>query len=274
MAFKPNDRIISPTGSEYIMSAFLGKGTMGYIYAAYSYQFDRNVAMKFINFEQKLKEGFLRELLAYNMLSRDPYCSKNIICLLDAFELDIIDPKTSMGIPYGILVLELMQGDLSHHNINDADIPYLIATLLDGIQEMKQQQLAYQDLHLSNILYTNSTYKIADLGSMCSQYPIITSSGQSITTCNDYYENLSYEQAFKQKAREDIQSILMVLIHVIFGTFLSANIPTRYPRSEPNQISGNDIVDLLHMMRDPNITVEELREFFYSHLKYPLNMIN
>ena len=58
--------------------------------------------------------------------------------------------------------------------------------------------------------------------------------------------------------------------HLIPLMFRREIIREPYPRREPDTISGRDIIYLVNRMLAMDWSIDQLRDYFYSHLRQPL----
>ena len=300
MAFQPDNLIESWSGSRYILRGPLGSGFWGTVWSADSLDLKMPVALKFIQLEYDADSQeyeiapFMPEVMAHVYLSQSPYCDRNITCLYDAFVIEAPHPIYETIRPYGVLVLDLMKGDLEHKSISDDEIPLIMRALLDGLATIHHQGLSHQDIYLKNILYQDHTYKIGDLGIVCSHHAtatkieIVTPTGPKdvrrgeqrplIPTCKYVFpeveEGDDEDSAFEKAKQRDIRDMGRLLDEIIFPlnpTHVRREIIREpYPRQEPDTISGRDIIYLVNRMLAMDWSIDQLRDYFYSHLRQPL----
>ncbi len=294
MAFQPGDLIESWSGSRYILREPLGSGFWGTVWSADSLDLKMPVALKLIPLEYNAYideyeiAPFMPEVMAHVYLNQSPYCDRNITCLYDAFVI-----STTHG-TYGVLVLDLMKGDLEHKSISDNEIPLIMRALLDGLATIHHQGLSHQDIYLKNILYQDHTYKIGDLGIICSHHvtateiEVVIPTGPKdvqrgehrplIPTCKYVFpeveEGDDEDSAFEKAKQRDIRDMGHLLDEIIFPlnpTHVRREIIREpYPRREPDTISGRDIIYLVNRMLAMDWSIDQLRDYFYSHLRQPL----
>ena len=110
------------------------------------------------------RDDFLLETTAFRDLSYAPKCNSYIVCMRDSFEY--VDPE---GRRIGVMVSELMSGDLWKLKPSDAEVPLMIKELLEGLYYIHENGFAHRDLKPGNILRSDKLFKIADLGLACSE---------------------------------------------------------------------------------------------------------
>ena len=143
----------------YRLDKVLGEGTYGKVFRAHDSKTDTSVAIKIMSMTTKSDE-YRRELAAYASLSQQPGCHQYIVCLYDHF---IIEDKAYE-------VLELMDGDTQGklRPKTPADQLAFIRDVLVGMDFIHERGYAHQDLKPPNILVRGSSYKVGDLGAVCS----------------------------------------------------------------------------------------------------------
>ena len=287
MAFQPGDLIESSSGTRYILHEPLGSGFSGTVWSANSLNLKTSVALKFVPYS----EGYLPEIMAHIYLSQSPHCSPNITCLYDAFLIEIADSIDKIS-EYIVLALELMDGDLQHKLVTDDEIPFIMVSILDGIATVHHEDFSHQDVFTRNILYRDHNYKIGDLGEMCSRHKtasrveiatptgrkeLLNPDGRSLMPmCKELYKyrrEIDENSAFERAKQSDIYEMGRLLDNIIFSRpseFGPSIITEPYPRQEPDIISGEDIIYLVNRMLTKDWSIDQLRDYFYSRLKYPL----
>lgn len=294
--FEPNDVITSPVGNKYTIQRHLGGGAFGDVYLVTSPAYPQPIALKTINLDEYPESFFITEMMAYTYLSISPDCNQNIVCLLDVFEIDVLDEDSQQMIPFGILVIDLQTGDLEHNQVADENIPDLILALLTGLSAIHGAGLAHRDIKPDNILFRDKIYKYGDLGEVCThrskdlEVEIETPSGPKkifrgndeirfslIPTCDEVLsdsadfpgtnpeaEDIYYEQA----KSNDIAALGYTLYNVIYGKpYISKTKLGPYPRKEPDQLSGPAIVELINRMISGSTDVNQLLKFYQSNLR-------
>ena len=307
----------SATGVTYNLTRFLGQGSFGTVFEANIVGEPEKYALKLMQLgTDSDREDFLLETTAFKDLSYAPKCNSYIVCMRDSFEY-----AGPYGRILGVMVSELMEGDLWKSKPSDDEVPLMIKELLEGLYYIHQNGFAHRDLKPGNVLRSGKVFKIADLGLACSEgiIPIEEATKlppsakianesvkQNIPACR-YFGTPAYVSPTSMKdwghvesladaQKEDVWGMGLVLYESIFGHYpfdttgitqeqlgealknltqadldRAFTINTKYPRSEPGIVNGQDIIELLsHMLRvDPKErwTSKQLLEFYNSKLK-------
>lgn len=284
--------VTSPeTGDTYTLTRFLGKGGFGTVFKGHSQQLDQDFAIKLMTLNSEHAEAdFLEETTAYKILSNAPSCQLYIVCMYDAFRVTI------NGNPVGVIITELMDGDLWKIPTQDDEIGPLINALLNGIAFIHDHGFAHRDLKPGNVLRKGKIFKVSDLGLICGQdvkyIPTCSYVGTPIYSSPTSVRRWGRKTSVANEQKEDIWGLGMTLYTIIFGGFppeiqteqdvftltqeeiyLFINEITPYPRSDPGIISGQDIIYLLtQMLRvNPNErwNIHQLLDYFNEHLNVP-----
>lgn len=282
--------VISPeTGDTYTLTKFLGKGGFGTVFKGHNQQLDQDFAIKLMTLNSEHAEtDFLEETTAYRILSNAPSCQLYIVCMYDAFRVTI------NGNPVGVIITELMDGDLWKIPTQDDEVGPLINALLNGIAYIHDHGFAHRDLKPGNVLRKGKIFKVSDLGLICGQdvkyIPTCSYVGTPIYSSPTSVRRWGRETSVANEQKEDIWGLGMTLYTIIFGEFppeiqteqdianltqekiyLFINESTPYPRSEPEIISGQDIIYLLvNMLRiNPNErwNIYQLLDYFNQHVR-------
>ena len=317
------------TGAVYQLTRYLGRGGFGTVFQGHD-QTGMEYAVKLMplavsasaNTASALREAerdaadntadFLRESTAFRLLSAGPACNMFIVCLYDAFE----GTDAETGLPIAVMVYELMDGDIAHGRVSDADIPVLIKSTLEGLNYIHQNGLAHNDLKPGNILRKDSHYKITDLGLACTReaesqeldgnIPTCTSGGTPQYVSPQTAESWARPISLAEAQKEDVWGLGIVFYEIVFGKYpfpqlfrggrnpfiaspeqslaflrnlqqqdIDTLIPqnTPYPRSEPSDISGSVIINLIHQMLAVNPqerpNVDALLNYFNQNIRIP-----
>ena len=228
--------VVNPTtGVTYQITKFLGKGGFGTVFeASESEDSGRFYALKLMPLKtEQDREDFLEETTAFKDLSYAPKCNSYIVCMRDSFEF--VDP---FGNTIGVMVSELMDGDLWDLKPSDDDIAIMIKQLLEGLYYIHQNGFAHRDLKPGNILRSGKIFKIADLGLACSEAIVVAkrkegieelSVKQNIPACRyagtpayvspTSLKNWRHVESLADAQKEDIWGMGLVFYEAIFGHY-------------------------------------------------------
>lgn len=291
--------IINPkTNDSYMLNEFLGEGSYGSVFKAHSDNLNQDFAVKLMRFNTtNAVTNFTEEIAAYGYLSKAPRCNMHIVCLYDQFESSI---KVDGNQIIGVVVSELMDGDLGNIPTTDDEIPIMMTSLMEGLAYIHDNRFAHRDLNPWNMLRKGKIFKIGDLGLVCA------ADKQHIPTCS-FFGTVPFTSPYlarswgrpstvEEEQKEDIWGLGATFYHIIFRSSLvtgmlpeqvakltqsdiddKINVNTPYPRSYPNIrtsdpgiISGKDIIYMLSKMLrvDPNERwkIHELLDYFNNHL--------
>lgn len=170
------------TVGNYKLIKCLGSGAYGHVYKCQALNTGAEYALKIMYPPNKNGEynyrDFLLEQRVYQMLSTNPNCNSNIVCLIDSFVYRFpFLTKVPANVDVGVLVIELMDGDITKRIYENLDIDEIISgmlNMLDGVYVLHHNGLAHRDIKPLNVMYKtynngHTTYKIADLGLACMQ---------------------------------------------------------------------------------------------------------
>ncbi len=174
------------------LDKYIGSGAYGAVFNATVTKYDKDLAAKIFSLSTEHEEEiFMREASAYKLLSICPGCSLHILCMHDYFISRVFDVNKMKWYAVGVVLLELADSDLrKYKSIPDFDIPYIIFSLLLGLNYLHKQGFAHRDIKPDNILRFDlfgdsdtglskngdfldlyqpgtSLYKIGDLGLLC-----------------------------------------------------------------------------------------------------------
>jgi len=207
-------------GDVYYINRFLGKGAFGAVFKAE--KDGQSFAIKVIYLDSPdAKKSFVEEAAGYTYLSKAPQCQTYIVCLYDQFTFDFVNgTKISKA---GVLVTELMDGDLKHLPVQDNEILSLIKSTLEGLDYIHSHDFAHQDIKPENILRKGALFKFGDLGLICSK------NRSDILGCSSSVGTPLYMSPYKIKSigkpftledeqKEDIWSLGLTLYEIIFKT--------------------------------------------------------
>lgn len=283
------EQLVNPvSGDIYIINDFLGVGTYGYVFRAFSSRFGVDIALKIFNITNDNDTDFKAELESYIYLSHMPTCQKHIVCLYDSFVIPDIHTVVST-IPHdntkrsiGIGIYELMDGDLDHEKVADEEIPFLLVDLLDGLDFIHTNGFAHRDIKPSNLLLKHSKsegegviFKLGDLGLTCSEKFISPSIdeeekceywGTKLYVSPEALQHWGQDATLEEAQQMDIWMLGVSLFQIIFlrypfianETYLRnltqqqvdtvLNEKTPYPRQENSLLSSYEIISILSRM--------------------------
>jgi serine/threonine protein kinase len=170
---RPASGGLPPAIGRYRVTARIGKGAMGMVYAGVDDSLGRNVAIKVMmaDLEEapEIRERFYREAKITGQLNH-----RNIVTVFDLGEDD--------GHPF--IVMELLEGQaLSDylHNAPDLGLDGKIALMIqmcDGLQIAHARHVIHRDIKPSNLfVQRDGTLKILDFGVARLQHSNLTASG-------------------------------------------------------------------------------------------------
>jgi serine/threonine protein kinase len=244
------------TGSSYHVEKLIGSGTTSDVYAAWSSRFSQRVAVKIIPADtiyQRERAAYdiiyQRERAAYELASAWPSCYPDLVCLYEAFQFQ----------NRGILVLELLTTDLYHSCVPDPDIPTLLRSILGALGHLHQLGLSHGDISLSNIYRSGSTYKLGDLGQVCSRDP-----RPHLPTCASLIvSTLRNSQAFDISTKQDILQLGQIIATIALGVCPAEVSALEEPNLNLAEITDRDLrVILYHMLNLSNQwSIQELQAY-------------
>ena len=152
---------------------FLGSGSHGKAFHAIDGINNRDVALKFLEFQSFSDRNYLdsiRELIVLQILSKSPQTAD---FFLNLFEFYLDDSEKDQGKLFLVIVLEFSLLDLSellslrqeiNEKFEDCEILYILSNLLEGLFELKRLGIAHRDIKLDNLFLTKGfKVKIGDL---------------------------------------------------------------------------------------------------------------
>ncbi len=155
------DKVGDVLRGRYRLDKVLGEGSYGKVFRAHDTTTNSTVAIKIMNIgaAQNLT-AYKEELAAYAQLSVAPGCHQYIVCLFDHFIIGLRAYE----------ILELMDGDASGRlgPTTQATRLTFIRDLLAGMAFIHERNFAHRDLKPANVLVRGTSYKVGDLGMICS----------------------------------------------------------------------------------------------------------
>jgi serine/threonine protein kinase len=264
------------THEHYQLQQFLGQGSYGSVFQGRHLKTNQPIAIKLMIVDQpKQLTVYHDEIATYKYLSTVPTCQLNLVCMYDAFILTLMNGILKQGV--GIIVTELMDGDLASLTVADHEIPMLIKSLLDGLAFIHDHGFAHQDIKPENIFRRGSLFKLGDFGLACahdiSQVLECKFGAGTPLYMSPYKINMALKNvpaSVTAEQHEDIWSLGLTLYQIIFGSLpplfrnaktvddiatigqaqISAiiNYDTPYPRSNPTRTPSTSIIYLLTQM--------------------------
>ncbi len=283
---------------------YLGSGGFGSVFSAHSSRLNKYVAVKLVLIKNDHdRRYFLEEVRSYDAVSRSPGCNFFIVCLYNAFEVEI-NGQTS-----GVLVTELMAGDVLHLAVGNLEMPVYIRSTLEGLAYIHGKNLAHRDLKPDNILRSipdevskgnSAVFKLGDLGLVCSgvkdDLPSCSLQGTPVYNSPYYVAHFGQKATIEEQQAEDVWQWGITLYVVIYGDFPTANwseeylerltqsdinnllANKKYPSGATPVISGDAIIEMIRMSLRTDWrerpTVYDLLNYFNQNTKEVNEVIN
>jgi serine/threonine protein kinase len=290
------------THEHYHLQKFLGQGSYGSVFEGRQVKTNQPVAIKLMLVDPpKHLTVYQDEITTYKHLSTIPTCQVNLVCMYDDFMVTLMNGILKQVL--GIIVTELMDGDLASLTVADHEIPMLIKSLLDGLAFIHDHGFAHQDIKPENVFRQGSIFKLGDFGLACANNIAQVLQCKFGAGTPLYMSPYKLDMALKRhpasvtaEQHEDIWSLGLTLYQIIFGSLppiwrnvktvddlaritqaqinTIINYTTPYPRSNPTRTPSDAIIYLLvNMLRiDPRDRWELnfLRDYFdYSLDSFP-----
>lgn len=270
-----NDIVNPKNNSDYILTDYLGAGSFGAVFRAYNATLGLYFAIKLINLVDGNYTDFTYEIEAYYYLSRTPSCQTHIVCLYEAFIIPDINVLYQVPTDYnyavGVLVCELMDGDLTTIKVPPTNMPLLIRDLVDGLDFIHRNGFCHRDIKPSNVLVKSSVYKLGDLGLSCHDDTTLTNDGHidGITNGCSYLgtpmylapEAIKYwnrEVSLEDCQRNDIWMLGVTLYMIIFNNYPFPVVKDDKSYSFITSLKQNEINSQLQSQIPPKTDTQDL----------------
>lgn len=262
-----NDVVNPKTGHDYLLTDYLGAGSFGAVFRAYNVDLGIYFAIKFLNLIDGQHDDFNREIEAHYYLSRTPSCQSHIVCLYEAFIIpDITMIYVSNRIPnyaVGVLVSELMDGDLTTIKVSASQIPTLILDLVEGLDFIHRNGFSHRDIKPANVLVKEEVYKFGDLGMMCRDDAIVSNEsciylGTPVYLAPEAIRYWNQSVPVEDCQRSDVWMLGVTLFRIIFNKYPFNAIKNDKSYSYITSLTQDDITAQFQTVSPPKTNVIDL----------------